>query len=101
MINNSYKRFFRTLANDKRLTIIHFLARSGPHNVSEIVQGTRLEQTAVSHNLKRLLACHFVSLCQNGKERVYTLNTQTIKPLLALMDSHVKRFCTRCHRSNK
>lgn len=101
MMNSSYKRFFRTLANDNRLAIIHFLARSGPQNVSEIVKGARLEQTAVSHNLKRLLACHFVSLRQNGKERVYALNTKTIKPLLTLMDNHVKRFCTRCHLNNK
>ncbi|MBI2644806.1 helix-turn-helix transcriptional regulator [Candidatus Uhrbacteria bacterium] len=101
MIKESYKRFFRTLANEKRLIIIHFLARRGPHNVSSIVQGTRLEQTAVSHNLKRLLACHFVFFRQHGKKRIYTLNTKTIKPLLTLMDSHVNRFCTRCHINNK
>ncbi|MBI4239393.1 winged helix-turn-helix transcriptional regulator [Candidatus Uhrbacteria bacterium] len=85
------------MANENRLKIIHFLARSGPKKVSDIVKGTALEQTAVSHNLTRLLACHFVTLEQNGRERVYAINTETIKPLLSLMDSHVKRFCKRCH----
>lgn len=95
MINTSYKRFFTTLGNENRLKIIHFLAKNGPKNVSQIVKGVKLEQTAVSHNLKRLLSCQFVHLKQNGKERVYSLNDETIKPLLLLMDKHVERFCKR------
>lgn len=97
MINDSYKRFFLTLANENRLKIIRFLVRNGSSNVSQIVRGVSLEQTAVSHNLKRLLACHFVSLRQSGRERVYVLNSETIKPLLKLIDMHSKRYCTRCH----
>lgn len=91
----SYKRFFGTLGNENRLKIIQFLAKNGPNNVSQIVEKTRLEQTAVSHNLKRLLSCQFVHLKQNGKERVYRLNEDTIKPLLALMNKHVTTFCKR------
>ena len=95
MMNNSYKRFFTTLGNESRLAIIHFLAQNGPKNVSEIVAGTKFEQTAVSHNLKRLLSCEFVHLQPNGKERVYSINKETIKPLLVLMDQHVRKFCKR------
>lgn len=95
MINLSYKRFFTTLGNESRLKIIRFLAKNGPQNVSQIFVGTRLEQTAVSHNLKRLLSCQFVHIKQNGKERVYSLNDETIKPLLALIDEHVEKFCKR------
>jgi DNA-binding transcriptional ArsR family regulator len=95
MISSSYKRFFSTLGNENRLKIIHFLADNGPKNVSEIVSRTKLEQTAVSHNLKRLLSCEFVHLQPNGKERVYSINEETIKPLLVLMDQHVKKFCKR------
>lgn len=96
MINKSYKRFFKTLANDNRLQIIHFLAESGSKNVSDIVGGTKLEQTLVSHNLKRLHECHFVEVEKNGKERVYSLNKKTIDPLLALMDKHVNSYCVNC-----
>ncbi len=95
MINSSYKRFFTTLGNENRLKIIHFLAKNGPQNVSQIVDRTKLEQTAVSHNLKRLLSCQFVHLKQNGKERVYSINEETIKPLLTLMDKHVTKFCKK------
>lgn len=95
MIDNSYKRFFSTLGNESRLKIIHFLAKNGSQNVTQIVEGTKLEQTAVSHNLKRLLSCQFVHLQPNGKERVYSINGETIKPLLALMDKHVDTFCKR------
>ena len=95
MIDTSYKRFFITLGNENRLKIIHFLADNGPKNVSEIATGTRLEQSAVSHNLKRLLSCEFVHLQPNGKERIYSINEKTIKPLLVLMDRHVRKFCKR------
>lgn len=91
----SYKRFFTTLGNDNRLKIIQFLGENGPNNVSQIVAGTNVEQTAVSHTLKRLLSCQFVHLKQNGKERVYSLNEETIKPLLVLMDEHVKNYCSK------
>lgn len=96
MMKLSYKRFFTTLGNENRLKIIHFLQESGSKNVSEIVEGTELEQTLVSHNLKRLLNCHFVEVEQNGKERVYSLKKDTIKPLLALMDKHVNSYCVNC-----
>lgn len=96
MMKLSYKRFFTTLGNENRLKIIHFLQNQGSKNVSGIVEGTELEQTLVSHNLKRLLNCHFVEVEQNGKERVYSLNKATIRPLLALMDKHVNSYCVNC-----
>ncbi len=95
MIKSSYERFFTTLGNENRLKIIHFLADKGPQSVSQIVDGTRLEQSAVSHNLKSLLSCQFVHIKPNGKERVYSVNEETIKPLLALMDKHVNEFCQK------
>lgn len=95
MIKTSYKQFFTTLGNESRLAIIHFLAKNGPQNVSQIVKGTNLEQTAVSHNLKRLLSCQFIHLKPNGKKRVYSLNKETIKPLLNLIDKHVNEFCQK------
>lgn len=91
----SYKTFFTTLGNPNRLKIIHFLAQHGPRKVQDIVRGTRLEQTAVSHNLQRLLTCQFVHLRRQGRERVYSINEKTIKPLLALLDKHVKKYCEK------
>ena len=96
MLNDSYKRFFGTLGNENRLKIIYFLQENGSRNVSQIVERTNLEQTSVSHNLKALLDCHFVRVNSVGKERVYSLNEKTIKPLLKLIDKHVSTYCVNC-----
>lgn len=93
MIYSSYEIFFATLANENRLAIISYLAQHGPKNVTQIVRGVKLEQTVVSHNLQRLLSCQFVHLQQKGKQRVYSLNQDTVKPLLALIDKHVNKYC--------
>ncbi len=92
----SYDTFFTTLANENRLAIIQYLDKKGPSNVSEIVEGTKMEQSAVSHNLKKLLTCEFIHIKPNGKERIYKLNQKTIKPLLELIDKHVKTYCENC-----
>lgn len=91
----SYKRFFGTLANENRLRVVRYLAARGPRNVSAIVRGTGLEQTAVSHNLRRLLSCQFVHCRERGRERVYSVNARTIKPLVRLLDTHVEQYCRR------
>lgn len=95
MLDSPYKRFFTTLGNEGRLAIIQYLARNGPQNVTQIVEATKFEQSSVSHSLKRLLSCQFIHLEQNGKERIYSINEYTIKPLLALMDKHVNTFCKK------
>lgn len=92
----SYNAFFTTLANENRLAIIHYLAKKGPSNVSQITEGTKMEQSAVSHNLKKLLTCEFIHIKPIGRERVYKLNEKTIKPLLGLIDRHVKNYCENC-----
>ena len=53
----------------------------GPRTVSQLIQDTGLEQTAVSHNLKKLQSGSLVSSTAQGKYRVYEL-TQTAKQLL-------------------
>lgn len=95
MMDSSFKKFFTTLGNENRLRIIRYLAKRGPRNVTQITEGTALEQTAVSHNLRRLLSCQFVHLRPNGKERVYSLNEETIRPLLGLLEKHVDKYCRR------
>lgn len=96
MMDLSYKRFFKTLGNENRLKIITLLATHGPTSVMQIVESTGLEQSAVSHNLHRLLSCHFVEVQPNGRERVYKVNEETIKPLLSLIDKHVQHYCAPC-----
>lgn len=95
MLDTSYERFFATLANENRLSIVQHLSKSGPQSVTDIVKATSLEQSLVSRHMQRLLSCHFVSVEQDGKERIYELNQDTIAPLLKLIDDHVDKYCSK------
>lgn len=90
----SYNQFFTTLSGDSRLDILNYLKEHGSKNVSEIAVGTGQEQSAVSHNLKKLLTCSCVNMEVRGKSRYYSLNDETVVPILELADRHIKNFCT-------
>ena len=98
-LKEPYKQFFGTLANQVRIDIIAHLSQnenqngSDGSNVSKIVQATGHQQSTVSHSLKRLELCGFVRSRAEGKERIYTLNHETIKPLFDLMKKHVHNYC--------
>lgn len=94
MMKKAYDIFLTTLANMNRLEIINSL-RQKKLNVSEISIKTKLNQTTVSHNLNRLKKCGFVSVEQKGKHRYYELNKETIKPLINLIDKHIKSNCSK------
>lgn len=89
-----YKIFFHTLGNKTRLEIINAL-RDKPMNVTELTAKLPYKQSTISHNLKRLIACRFVRVQRNGLYRYYSLNKETIEPLLKIIDKHVKKYCSR------
>ncbi len=91
-----YKIFFISLANPNRLQIINLL-REGKRNVTEICHGTGFEQSMVSHNLRRLERCGMVFVEQKGKNRYYSLNEKTIKPLMKIIDVHMEQYCAKIH----
>jgi DNA-binding transcriptional ArsR family regulator len=84
--------FFSTLANPTRLTIIELLY-SSPMTVSQMVEALGHEQSMVSHNLKPLVRCKFVRVKQQGKNRVYSLNHETLDPIISVVESHASKFC--------
>jgi DNA-binding transcriptional ArsR family regulator len=83
-----YAALFDTLGNQNRLLIIAALQRGGPKNVSQIVEDTGLEQTSVSHSLRKLERGRFVTAQRRGKFRVYTLKA-SVKPIMALIGRHI------------
>jgi DNA-binding transcriptional ArsR family regulator len=87
----SYKLFFKALANKTRFEIIRVL-RKGPKSVTELVRETGFEQSRISHNLKCLIDCGFVENNRDGKQVIYSLNEETIKPLLELIDKHIIKY---------
>ncbi len=99
-IYGAYKIFFGTLVSESRLKIINLL-REGEKNVSEITKKLKMDQTAVSHDLKRLKQCGFVEVKIKGKYRYYSLNKKTIIPLMDLIDKHMSQFCVHILRDEK
>ncbi len=98
IIDNPHKLFFETLGNRTRWNIIHLLLGKS-HRATDIAVRLGCEQSLVSHHLKRLEACGFVRVNTNGTERIYSLNTETIRPLSKLVDKHVTKFCKELCKS--
>jgi DNA-binding transcriptional ArsR family regulator len=95
MFCQSYDEFFTVLANPTNQSIISSLLRR-PQNVGEIIASTRIEQSKVSHSLRRMHECQIVQVERKGKQRVYSLNKETIVPILSIVDRHAKKMCPHC-----
>jgi ArsR family transcriptional regulator, lead/cadmium/zinc/bismuth-responsive transcriptional repressor len=97
----SYEKFFEVFANKTRLKIIESLLES-EKNVTEIYEDINEEQSNVSHNLKILYECNFITRKREGKNMIYSINKETIKPMLDLVNKHVKKFCkNKCVKKNE
>ncbi|MEK6893143.1 MAG: metalloregulator ArsR/SmtB family transcription factor [Nanoarchaeota archaeon] len=99
-MQKAYKLFFGTFVSNSRLMIINLL-REKRRNVSEIVQKLKTDQSSVSHDLTRLKNCGFVKAKAEGAYRYYELNTETIKPLMKIIDKHMSAHCLHIIQANK
>ncbi|MBN2454901.1 helix-turn-helix transcriptional regulator [Candidatus Woesearchaeota archaeon] len=95
MICKSYDYFFTKFANRANLEII-FLLKSWPMNVKMIIEKTGREQSATSHNLKKLCDCNILKVEKRGRERFYSLNKETVLPILELVQKHIRKNCKGC-----
>ena len=86
--------FFETLSTKLRWRILEIL-KEKPKTVNEICKIIKEDQSKISHNLKRLRECYFIEVKKQGKERIYSLNEDTILPLLNLVDKHMKKYCCK------
>lgn len=93
MSYTSFDHFFTVLGNRGRVHMLQLLNQEGAKSVSDIAATLQMEQSTVSHGLKQLLLCHFVTVKQDGKERIYTVNEDTVKPLLEQIEKHVHTYC--------
>jgi len=85
-------RFFSTLSNPTRLAILEHL-RKGPKNVKQISESLGQEQSMISHNLKPLVECRFVFVERKWKERLYSLNRETMEPIFKTFNFHAQKYC--------
>lgn len=89
----SYYYFFEVISNKTRFKIIESLM-NGALNVSQICFITKEEQSKISHGLKVLAKCNIVEVKKDGKNRIYSLNKDTIEPMLKLVEKHVEKNCS-------
>ena len=90
----SYRLFFKAFSNKTRFEIIKLLRRK-QKSVTGICKELKFEQSRVSHNLKCLEACGFVSFRWNGKNKIYSLDKKHIIPILNNVDKHIKVYSKR------
>ena len=62
-------------------------------SVTELVDVLGQEQSMVSHNLRPLTRCKFVSRKREGKNNVYYLNHETLDPILDSVTTHATKYC--------
>jgi len=82
---------FNALSNECRVGILNLL-RNSPKNVGEISEALEISQTMASHNLKCLSFCGLVKSQRLGKTIEYTLNRETVEPILRLADKHISKY---------
>jgi len=98
-LSNRCYMFFKVLANPTRLGIMETLLKDSK-NVSEIAKTMKQEQSMISHNLEPLEKCGLIFSKRSEKQRVYSLNKETVVPLFELFDFHSKKYCPTqesCH----
>jgi len=95
MKHYSYNNFFMNFSNKTKLNIILALENK-PLSVKEISEKVKGEQSRISHNLSKLLQCHILDVKQKGKQRIYSLNNETVVPILKIVKKHVKKNCLLC-----
>jgi ArsR family transcriptional regulator len=94
LVAKPYALFFQALGNPSRMQILQLLKEKGSKNVSQICEELGLEQTHVSHSLRCLTFCGLVNARREGKSKIYSINDQTILPLLSIVDYHLKKYAS-------
>ncbi len=94
----SYEDFFKNFANQTKFKIVMHL-KNKPMSVNELSKAMKEEQSKISHNLAKLYKCNILTVKQKGKQRIYSLNKDTVMPIIKLVEKHVEKHCDkRCHK---
>jgi len=99
-MENKYYLFFGHLSNPLRIKIISELKEKSC-SVLELAEKLKIEQSKLSHALSCLRYCSIVQVKQKGKQRIYSLNKETIIPILKIIDKHRNKFCSVLPKNKK
>lgn len=97
-----YNKCLETLGNELRINILKLLSE-GPKTVQEIEKELQVEQSRLSHSLKRLRECNYVDVETVGRKRKYSLKSELLKgfndkhkTLFEVLDAHFQKYCEHC-----
>lgn len=90
-----YYLFFGNFANPLKIKILNELKKK-ERSVLELSRLLKEEQSKISHALKSLKNCSIVKSEKKGKKRIYSLNKETVLPILNIVDKHEEKFCEEC-----
>ncbi|MBS9335242.1 metalloregulator ArsR/SmtB family transcription factor [Fructobacillus sp. M1-13] len=88
-IQAELSHIFKLLSSEKRLAIL-MLLQEKPYSVTELIQVLQMEQSAVSHQLKKLREEQVVAVEKIGRTVYYRLTDSHIIDLLASAEKHVE-----------
>ncbi|MDD1701159.1 MAG: metalloregulator ArsR/SmtB family transcription factor [Methanoregula sp.] len=86
------KSFFSALSDETRLTILYTLKEQGGMCVNDICESIGKDQSLVSHHMRCLRNCGFVTMEKQGKFAVYSIRNTIITDILDLSNQHVKEM---------
>jgi ArsR family transcriptional regulator len=89
-MKNATSLFFEAFSNKNRFEILMQL-RNKELCAGELQQKLKIEQTNLSHDLKCLLNCRFISVRKDGRKRIYRINNET-KELVDEVANHIKNY---------
>lgn len=89
---------FNAVAEPRRRDIVVLLADGQQRSVGQIVESMQLAQPAVSKHLAVLRSVGVVNVEQRGKERFYSLNAVSLKPLHAWVQPFEKLWSNQLDR---
>jgi len=96
-MGNKCHLFFETLGTRLKIDLLLCLKKE-PLSVSELSKKLKQERSKVSHALISLLECGLVKVKARSKNRIYSLNKDTILPLLNLVEKHIIKYCKICKK---
>lgn len=81
-------QLFKLLGDTTRLNIITLLTKREPLCVEDLMNCTGMEQSAISHQLKKLRDHHIVKAEKEGKHVWYSLEDHHVLELYTLASEH-------------
>ena len=85
---HTISRFFKVISDPTRLNILYIL-KEKKRNVSEIIELTGMEQSAISHQLRILKDSRLVRSTRSGKSMIYQLDDDHIFDILEQVRTHI------------